>query len=446
MHRFNEGMIRLRAGLTSLVVVLAVALSVAQVKGPSTAPRVVVPVRLSDFQVDDLHMVSASVGWAVDGVTGDVLHTAGSVESWRAVDPPGKPPLGYLSPSVFFLGGEHAWAVMAGNGRSEVAVARTTDGGSQWITGPSLDPMSGMDAGLAAGDSMTVDTVTLDFVTSRDGWLAVGLGEEWNAAQGRAGTGTGLVLYRTTDGGAQWSTELRFTAFTTQQAGLSSGCASPEILFTSPTRGWETGACVEQTRDGGITWQKVDPPRPPDISAARWRRRSCSSTQPSFASARVGWLALECVIPSRAGGMADLQVAYQTSDAGAEWVPRQLPVRWPQLPPTYGTLDGPHLGTRAWLLGATAQQLRNAGPGTVSQSLYQSVDGGAHWRLVDPALPASSVDFVSAQFGFAVRACFGAAVGCTNPMLLQTIDGGVNWVQLHPHLLSGRLGPPLPYV
>ena len=128
-----------------------------------------------------------------------------------------------------------------------------------------------------------------------------------------------------------------------------------------------------------------------------------------------------------------------------EWIPRQLPVRWPQLPPTYGTLDGPHLGTRAWLLGATAQEVRNAGPGTLSQALYQSVDGGAHWTLVDPALPASSVDFVSAQFGFAVRACFGAAVGCTNPMLLQTIDGGVNWVQLHPHLVSGRLGSQLPY-
>ncbi|MHB8332433.1 MAG: hypothetical protein ACYDEA_09600, partial [Candidatus Dormibacteria bacterium] len=149
-------MIRLRAVLTSLVVILAIVLSVAQVKGPSTAPRVVVPVRLSDFQVDDLHMVSASVGWAVDGVTGDILHTAGSVESWRVVDPPGKPPLGYLSASAFFLGGEHAWAVMAGNGRSEVAVARTSDGGSRWITGPSLDPMSGMDSGLPAGDSMTV--------------------------------------------------------------------------------------------------------------------------------------------------------------------------------------------------------------------------------------------------------------------------------------------------
>ena len=128
MSPFDEGRLRPRAGPTSLVVILAIAVSVAQVKGPSTAPRVVVPGRLSDFQVDDLHMVSASAGWAVDGVTGDALHTAGSVESWRVVDPPGKPPLGYLSASVFFLGEERAWAVMAGNGRSEVAVARTSGG------------------------------------------------------------------------------------------------------------------------------------------------------------------------------------------------------------------------------------------------------------------------------------------------------------------------------
>ena len=75
-----------------MVVIVAIVVSVAQFKGPSISPRVVVPVRFSDFQVDDLHMVSASVGWAVEGVTGDILHTAGSVESWQVVDLPGKPP------------------------------------------------------------------------------------------------------------------------------------------------------------------------------------------------------------------------------------------------------------------------------------------------------------------------------------------------------------------
>ncbi|MHB8314055.1 MAG: beta propeller repeat protein, partial [Candidatus Dormibacteria bacterium] len=119
---------------------------------------------------------------------------------------------------------------------------------------------------------------------------------------------------------------------------------------------------------------------------------------------------------------------------------------WPQLPPTYTTPDGPRLGARAWLLGATAQELRTAGPGTLSQALYESVDGGAHWTLVDSALPASSVDFVSARSGFAVRPCFGAVIGCSNPLLLETVDGGVNWVQLHPRLSSGRLRSPLPYM
>lgn len=438
-------MTRLPAVLARSVLAAAIVVSVALVVGPSKSPRPVGPVRLSDFQVDDLHMVSASLGWAVDGITGDVLHTAGSAESWQVVDPPGKPPLGYLSAPVFFLGEARAWAAMAGSGPSEIAVARTSDGGSRWTRGPSLDPLSGMDSGLPAGDSMIVGTVTLDFATAQAGWLAVGLGEESTAGQPRTGTGTGLVLYRTTDGGAEWSTEVRFTPLTRQQAGLGSGCASPGIVFTSPTRGWDTGTCLEQTSDGGLTWQKVAPPAPPGVSTAQWRRRACGS-QASFASVRVGWLALECSIPTAAGGTAQVQVVYQTSDGGAEWVPREVPVRWPSLPPTYDTPGGPDLGGRAWLLGVTARQLRDARPGTLSQELYETADGGARWRLVDPALPADSVDFVSAQLGFAVRACFGAVVGCSTPLLLETEDGGVSWVQLHPLLVRGRLASPLPYL
>ncbi|MHB1639450.1 MAG: beta propeller repeat protein [Candidatus Dormibacteria bacterium] len=304
-----------------------------------------------------------------------------------------------------------------------------------------------MDSALPAGHSMLLNTVALDFATSQDGWLAVGFGEGWDATQGgRAGTGVGLVLYRTIDGGAVWSLEMRFTPYTTLASGLRSGCASPSMVFTTPDQGWTTGACVEQTRDGGGSWQPVELPRPRGISPTRWVHRSCSSTAPSFASAAVGWLALTCTLPGPTGGIANLQLLYQTSNGGAEWAVRQPPIRWPQLPPTYGTMDGPALGALGWLLGATPKQLQTYRPGIVSEELFRTVDGGLHWELVDRALWASAVDFVSAETGFAVRACLGAVLACINPLLLETFDGGRSWVVLHPHLVDGTLRPPLPYV
>ena len=70
--------------------------------GPSGPPPVERAARLANFQIDHLHMVSARVGWAVDGVTGDPLHTVGNADSWEVVDPPGSPPTGYLSVPAFF--------------------------------------------------------------------------------------------------------------------------------------------------------------------------------------------------------------------------------------------------------------------------------------------------------------------------------------------------------
>lgn len=427
-----------------MVLAAAVVASVAPTGGPPAPPRSIPSPRVADFQVDDLHMVSTSVGWAVDGVTGDVLHTVGSPSAWRVADPPGQPPIGYLALPAAFFGGRHAWVVIAGTGPSQVAVARTADGGSRWALGPSLDPLSGMEAGLPPGDLMIISLVSLEFVTSQDGWLVVSLSEEATSGQAITGTGGGLVLYRTTDGGATWSTELRFTPFTLHLGGLKSGCASSQIEFASPSQGWATGGCLERTQDGGITWRRVSLAPPTGISLKRWLGSSCESSPPSFATASTGWLALDCAVPGAGGERHDVQVLYQTSDAGLRWISRPAPGRWPQLPPTYTSPDGPDLGARAWMLGATTSTLSSGGPEAAFAALYTTANGGTSWKLVNPALPASAVDFVSAGVGFAVRPCFGA-LPCASPLLLETQNGGVSWTQLRPHLVSGRLGSPLGY-
>ena len=170
--------------------------SVGPAAGPPTTPLAIASAGSVSFQVDDLHLVTTTAGWAADGVTGDILHTAGSADAWRVADPPGGPPPGYLVQPVAFFAGRHAWAVIADSGSSQLAVVRTADGGSRWNWRPSLEPLSGMDAGLPAGSTMAVSIVSLDFPNSQDGWLAVSLSAESTRAEGLAGTRTGLVVRR----------------------------------------------------------------------------------------------------------------------------------------------------------------------------------------------------------------------------------------------------------
>jgi photosystem II stability/assembly factor-like uncharacterized protein len=394
-------------------------------------------------------MVSGQAGWAVDMATGDILHTAGSASSWRTVDPPGRPPANNAVDATFFLGRDHAWAVVGGPASAEdsdLAVARTTDGGRTWETGPTLAPMTGMEQGLPSGDSTSGGEIALDFVNDQDGWLGVGFGEtSVGPAPLIAGTGHGLVLYHTTDGGATWSVQLRFTLFTRKTGGLPANCASADVVFTTPLRGWETGGCVALTQNAGLTWRKVPLAKPMGVASKQWRRRTCTSSTPSFASGEVGWLALVCSIPTTTGKPRGVQLAYQTSDGGAHWTARAMPVAWPDLPPSYANPDVPSLGVRAWLLGVTEEQLKRSMPGSISNRLFETTDAGRIWTLLDPGLKASSVDFVSARTGFATQACWGAARGCSDPMLWVTHDAGQSWTQLHPRLVSGRLSASIPY-
>jgi photosystem II stability/assembly factor-like uncharacterized protein len=395
-------------------------------------------------------MVSAQAGWGVDMATGDILHTDGTASSWRIVDPPGRPPANNAVKPVFFLGGKHAWAVVGGSSSgdsTDLAVARTTNAGGTWEVGPTLAPMTGMDLDLPSGDSMSGGELGLDFVNDQDGWLGVGFNELslGSSAPYPAGTGQGLVLYHTTDGGVAWSVQLRFTPFTRRAQGLPAACALADVVFTSPLRGWETGECVALTQNGGLTWRKVTMAKPLAVAPSQWRRRECGSSPPSFASATVGWLALDCTIRGTNGKPQELELAYQTSDGGARWTNRAMPLAWPDLPPSYANPDGPSLGVRAWLLGVTAEQVKHSIPGSISNRLFETTDAGKRWTLLDPGLKAGSVDFVSTRTGFATQACWGAALGCSDPKLWVTHDAGRSWTLLHPRLVSGKLSAYIPY-
>jgi photosystem II stability/assembly factor-like uncharacterized protein len=271
-------MSRLRAALRVAALLVVATATAGLVIGSPGARELPPPAHASALQVDDLHMVSAQAGWGVDMATGDILHTDGSASGWRIVDPPGRPPANNAVEPVFFLGRQHAWAVVGGpssgaGAGADLAVARTTNAGRTWEVGPTLAPMTGMDLDLPSGDSMSGGEVALDFVNDQDGWLGIGFNElsVGSSAPYPAGTGQGLVLYHTTDGGAAWSVQLRFTPFTKTAQGLPAACALADVAFTSPLRGWETGECVALTQNGGLTWRKVTLAKPLAVGSSQWR-------------------------------------------------------------------------------------------------------------------------------------------------------------------------------
>jgi len=368
------------------------------------------------------------------------------------VDPPGRSTFGAALDSFFFLGSLDAWAVVhlgssdgAGN---TLAVVRTTNGGRSWRRGPTLAPLADLGRGLPPHHQMEPGPASLWFVNPTDGWLTVSAGEAGTGPPPLVGTGRGMVLYHTTDGGTHWLQELRFTVFTRSAGGLPATCGTPAPVFTTRSVGFAVGGCVAVTHSAGRTWSVVQMPRPPSATPAEWRRAQCNGPSPSFPTASVGWIGLECTWHTPAGRFRDVELSYETNDGGQIWALRPNPIYYPELPPTYTTPDTPGTAGRAWLLGTTFAQVHRHTPvvGAGSRRLFRSGDGGRQWTLVDSALPAQSLDFVSPTVGFASRGCFGASIGCTQPLLLETGNGGVTWTPIHPRLVAGHLHPLIPYM
>jgi len=411
------------AGLFALVAVLLVvgigrlrALTQSVPARPTPSVRSVPAPGFRDLGSQSVpYMVNQSDGWMVEGEPyDDLVRTTDGGAHWLRVQPAAIQPELRQGGGVssYAIDASHAWIVVsAGSTRSTTFVNRTADGGRSWSSATMSTP------GGFGG---------LFFVDPEDGWLltyasAATAPVKSGPLQG-AGLPTGpVVIYKTTDGGGNWSRLSKVVI-------PISGCEWDGISFVSTTTGWMGVDCVSfpqrapmffVTHDGGVTWHAQSQP------VSTW---TCPpSGAPIFTDERHGTV-IACDAESR-------QRLLATSDAGKTWDLRPLP--FPKVQADFSPQqlifsDAMH----GWALRCSVQ----AGQDGVNFQLtdfYGTDDGGRTWHRMSTNLARQTsgscvgLGFLDAHFGLAVRHDLPPNGSVTASRLTQylfkTTDGGLTW-------------------
>jgi photosystem II stability/assembly factor-like uncharacterized protein len=296
---------------------------------------------------------------------------------------------------TFFRSPTQAWVIYTYMmpGPNPVAfVWSTSDGGLTWRAGAELD-MQGLEEIFVPGE--------LTFSDELNGWLLVHVG---------AGMSHDYVaLYRTTDGGANWT---RIADPYTEN--LEQICSKTGMVFASATTGLLSGDCngvvsnsifFFRSADAGLTWTPVQLPLPENATDLYTNQEyMCGSYSPAFSSSQAGSILVVCNIydPQKAKSWL-----YLTLDGGASWTVRYLPV----INPAVQMLDA----STGWLVA--------------EQKVYRTQDGGQTWQEMGSVNWSGQPSFISAQIGWVIAKA-GDAVS-----LVRSSDGGATWQIIPPILV-----------
>ncbi len=278
------------------------------------------------------------------------------------------------SPSVQILkmlDANNGWAL------NNQAVLRTTDGGNTWFNA-TPSGVSGL-----PGSSFFLDSAT--------GWVVL------PGADFTSGT-----LYRTTDGGASW------TSNAVPFAGAS-------IQFLDPADGWalaglgvalsDEAVAVFRTSDGGVTWSQVFTDEPNAVNT--------SDTLP-FVGDKTGLTVLDANHAWVTGSepVSDFIYIYTTQDGGQTWSGQN---RCPAL-----GLCRSHDQCLSAAFFGTSEGVLPVGvyANTSATILYLSHDGGQTWTASQPVPINGQVSIVSPQNFF---------VWDGGKTLYESQDGGITW-------------------
>lgn len=364
---------------------------------PATAPIA----RLApgtEITLSYIEMIDETHGWAIGGRgTGDshVFATSAGAHTWRDVTPP-QPDAGEpLRAAGYFPDSDHGWVVYF-----EASAAGPMPG--------AVVPLIVWRTANGGADWSASTPVGLEFIGTEfappllrftdleHGWLLANFG------------GAGMHRYpvyllMTEDGGATWvGQEEPYSGEYLQ------GCHKTDMAFSAGGMGIATidscpvdGPFTLWTEDGGWTWQDLVLPLPTD-GPAEWFGAYCETHSAAWLSAKEAVVAADCHM-SEGETLIDKSWVYLTSDSGATWGSRAYP-------------GGPVLfldAARGWALG---------------RDIHWTADGGRTWRLVKTVAWDGQFSFVDEDLGWAV------ARDEDDIALVQTRDGGESWLIVEPRV------------
>jgi len=369
----------------------------------------------------DLHMINATVGWAVSqDVAGDgndtILRTSDGGAHWKATltcAPTRGESHGSIEPcETDFRSATLATVVQpeynTQKQASQLRIFHTADAGVTWQSSV-----------LVAADLQTPAT----FVDAEHGWALVT--EHFPGPDpGSAYIGKDISLYRTSDGGQNWQrvasgpATSQVSVTTDDGYGRTPLTANAHMMFSSPTAGWLVGQTYQNdgtsqgwvyvTHDGGATWHQSSP----TLSANEY-----APNPPVFFTSRDGVL-----LVSDSNQSTPTSTLYVTHDGGVTWNGTAVPFDI-----TNGTsLDLQH----AWSLPTLS-------PGT---TLYTTSDGWQHATKVQMNMVFEhmyDLSFISLTTGWAFGDNLMGALHMGQGLskgdviaLLKTTNDGQSWYEI----------------
>ena len=351
----------------------------------------------------DFHLLNETTGlaWGLTRNSIRIYSTEDSGGSWVNISPAANvqftanPKYGT---DVFFLDKNNGWIVRNGQGTHETVVLRTTNGGLHWKISslPKSDDIKG-----------------ISFTSSSRGWILASSASSMGKEE--------KYLYRTDDGGANWTKIMQNTGAPNGSKdtpfAISNQGYLMDMSFVDSLHGFVTlqdfgFSTLYTTKDAGNSWATV----PKFID--RDKMAVCSSLtlgNPVFTgdSSNSGFIPLACTVGSNTKFNG-----YFTSDKGVTWKLTSFDLNWSKglnqmLSPVFLN------NNEGWYLQESI--------------VFHTLNQGKTWD----ALPISNtlqeythtypsvvkMEFISSKLGWILL----ENTENKRSLLLQTLDGGMRW-------------------
>lgn len=335
----------------------------------------------------------------------------------------------FVSPTTGFVIGIDATCP----GGSCVALARTTDRGSTWVSLPA--PAAGYVAEGRSGSSTVPVVSEVRFADELDGWVY------------------GPSLFATHDGGASWQqvslggpvvaleTSGGYVDAVVSPCTGDNQCTGSLRLYQAPSTGGSFTSVLSTpsvTTDGGVAPQDLSLHAPvgfADMSGSGQSAASIYATS-SLATGAGGWKAFPDPCAAATTGYTVVAfVAPDTTDlytlCGGGGAAGSETKRLVKTVNGVSTVTGtPPFDGDAEALAATASGTLVVAAASGASELYRSVDGGATWTTAetygDGGAGFNDLGFTTATQGVAIHGLPGPPAAFAS-QLLMTTDGGATW-------------------